>query len=575
VGHNDASPAGPESIHFEAQNRFTEAGKKLAKEEKAKREKNPLDLWDEVQARADAGEFPKSTDVFLMKSLGMFYVAPAQDSYMCRLRLPGGIIDSRQFRGVADLAQHYGGGYSHVTTRANLQIREIGPSDPPNVLMGLADLGILNRGAGADNIRNITASPTAGIDPQELIDTRPLARQMHHYILNHREMYNLPRKFNIAFDGGGTISALADTNDIGFRAVRINEAQPTEHTPAGIYMRMELAGITGHRQFADDVGWLLSPNQCVSAAAAVLRVFIQHGDRTNRQRARLKYLIDDWGMETFLASVKQELAFAPVYWPREDCEMPPSPHDQAHIGFHPQQQDGLYYAGVVLPVGRLTIEQMQALARIADDYGSGTIRLTCEQNLLISDIHEPDIEPVKRAIEDAGLGWQAHSVRAGLVACTGNGGCKFSASDTKGHAMQVAEYVEARLDLDQPINIHLTGCPHSCAQHYIGDIGLLGTSVAVPSDSTAQESDDDEDEGEEVEGYHVYVGGGYGEHRGIAEQVYESVPADDLPPLIEHMVRVYLDHCTDETERFRDFVRRHDIETLKELFGEPPKAAIA
>ena len=572
-----ALPAGPEAIHFEAQNGVIDAGKKLAKEEVAKREKNPLDLWDEVQTRADAGEFPKGTDVFLMKSLGMFYVAPAQDSYMCRLRFPGGIVDARQFRGVADLAKTYGGGYTHVTTRANLQIREIGASDPPNVLMGLADLGILNRGAGADNIRNITGSPTAGIDPQELIDTRPLAREMHHYILNRREMYNLPRKFNIAFDGGGRISALADTNDIGFSAVRVSEDQAAEDTPAGVYMRMQLAGITGHQQFADDVGWLLRPDQCVAAAAAVVRVFSRHGDRTNRQRARLKYLIDEWGMDAFLAAVEEELTFEPTMWPIEQCERPAPAHDQAHIGFHPQREEGYYYAGVVLPVGRLTVEQMHELAAIAERYGTGTIRLTCEQNLLISDIAERDIESVKESIEQAGLGWQAHSVRAGLVACTGNGGCKFSSSDTKGHAMQVADYVEARLNLDQPINIHLTGCPHSCAQHYIGDIGLLGTSVEVPADSPAQESSDseeeDEDEGEEVEGYHVFVGGGYGEHRGIAQQVFESIPADDLPPLIERMVRVYLEHRQDEHERFRDFTRRHDIDTLRELFGEQPSAA--
>src|SRR5438270_4031083 len=169
------------------------------------------------------GRFPKGTDVFLMKFQGMFYVAPAQDSFMCRLRFPGGICSSTQLRGVADLAERFGGGNADVTTRANLQIRQIGPKHTADVLMGLHDLGIINRGAGADNIRNVTASPTAGIDPQELIDTRPLARAMNHYILNHREMYGLPRKFNIAFDGGGTISTLEDTNDIGFAAVRIKK----------------------------------------------------------------------------------------------------------------------------------------------------------------------------------------------------------------------------------------------------------------------------------------------------------------------------------------------------------------
>ena len=171
------------------------------------------------------GRFPKGTDVFLFKFQGLFYVAPAQDSFMCRLRLPAGIINSHQMRGVAALAEKLGNGCADVTTRSNLQLREIGPKNTVDLLTGLHELGIIHRGSGADNIRNITASPTAGIDPEELIDTRPLARQMHHYILNHREMYGLPRKFNIAFDGGGSISTLEDTNDIGFVAVRVDESE--------------------------------------------------------------------------------------------------------------------------------------------------------------------------------------------------------------------------------------------------------------------------------------------------------------------------------------------------------------
>src|SRR5918998_2030391 len=214
--------------------------------------------------------------------------APAQDSYMCRLRLPNGILSSFQLRGIADLAERYAGGYSHVTTRANLQIREIKAQDGPKVLMGLYELGIINRGAGADNIRNITGSPTAGIDPQELIDTRPLARELHYYILNHREFYGLPRKFNIAFDGGGTIGVLEDTNDIGFSAVRVPDGKAVE---PGVYFHLQLGGITGHSDFGRDTGVLLKAEQCIPVAAAIVRVFIEHGDRTDRTKARLKYVL--------------------------------------------------------------------------------------------------------------------------------------------------------------------------------------------------------------------------------------------------------------------------------------------
>src|SRR4051812_17331977 len=350
--------------HVAAQDRFIAEGKKLCPEEQAKRNLNGLDTWDLVLDHARDARFPKGTDVFMMKFQGMFYVAPAQDAFMCRLRFPGGICTATQFRGVADLAEQFGGGYADVTTRANLQIRKIGAKSTVDVLMGLHDLGIINRGAGADNIRNITASPTAGIDPHELIDTRPLARQMHHYILNHRELYGLPRKFNIAFDGGGTISALEDTNDIGFVAVRIDEPAVHDQTP-GVYFRMQLGGITGHKDFARDTGLLLHPNECVEVAAAAVRVFIEHGDRTDRKKARLKYLLDRWGFGKFLDETEKALGRKLARYPVEKCPRPAAMNRMAHVGFHPQKQPGLVYAGVVLPVGRMRVEQVRGLAAIA------------------------------------------------------------------------------------------------------------------------------------------------------------------------------------------------------------------
>ncbi len=172
----------------------------------------------------------------------------AQTAFMCRLRLPGGVLKSWQFRGVAGIARELGG-YADVTTRANLQIREIGPHDAPALLTNLTELGIVARGSGADNIRNVTCSPTSGIDPQELVETLPLAKEMHHYILNHREMYGLPRKFNIAFEGGGLISSLDDTNDIGFRAVNVREDSASDDVSPGSTSGLTLGGITGHKDF--------------------------------------------------------------------------------------------------------------------------------------------------------------------------------------------------------------------------------------------------------------------------------------------------------------------------------------
>ena len=561
----ESEPIGPDAIHVRAQDRFTASGKKLVKEEKAKREKNPLDMGDEIARRAEAGEFPSGTDVFLMKSIGLFYVAPAQDAYMCRLRLAAGLIDARQMRGVADLAERHGGGYSHVTTRANLQIREIPAASGPEVLTGLADLGILNRGAGADNIRNVTASPTAGIDPRELYDTRELAKRMHHTILWNRWMYNLPRKFNVAFDGGGTVSALAETNDVGFAAVGVDESEATDEVPAGVYFRLQLGGITGHGDFAADAGLLLAPEECVPVARAVIEVFVEHGDRTDRGKARLKYLLDAWGRDAFVKEACERLDFAPRFFPLERCAERPEPDPWAHVGVHPQRDEAKRYLGVVLPVGRMEAEQMRALAAIAERFGSGTLRLTCWQNVIVSDVDADAVADAKVAIEAAGLTTDAHGVRAGLVACTGNGGCKFSACDTKGHARAVADHVEQRLELDTPVNIHLTGCPNSCAQHHIGDIGLLGTKVD-PSGGA-------DDDAEEVEGYRVLVGGGHGTEAGLGRELFAAVTADELPELVEQMIRQYLEHRNDASQTFRDFARERDVDTLAALFSRRAETA--
>ena len=238
----------------------------LCAEEVWKYERNPLDLWDELLAHAAGNTVPDPENRFRFKFHGLFYVAPAQDSFMLRMRVPGGLLTSTQMRGLASIAEQWGCGRVDLTTRANVQIREFQSKDVVNVLNAIAKLGMTSRGSGADNIRNITASPISGYDPQELIDVQPFADALQNYLSNSRDMYGLPRKFNIAFDNGGAISALADTNDIGFTTVRVGEGKSV---PAGVYFRVLLCGITGHRQFATDCGLLLRPDQLVAVAAAM------------------------------------------------------------------------------------------------------------------------------------------------------------------------------------------------------------------------------------------------------------------------------------------------------------------
>ena len=499
---------------------------------------------------AARNEYPKPPDNFRWRFFGLFYVAPNQNSYMCRLRIPNGILKASQFAGVADLAARYGGGYAHVTTRANLQVREIEAHNAVAVIEAIQDLGLCSRGSGADNIRNVTGTPTAGIDPQELIDTRPFAREWHFHILNDRSLYGLPRKFNVAFDGAGTIPVLEDTNDIGFQAVQVNEGFGLA---PGVWFKLCLGGITGHRDFARDTGVLVRPDDACKIADAVVRLFIEHGDRTDRNRARLKYVLDAMGIEAFVALLEQKLgrtfdrAMPGAVAPR------PAFDRTAHIGIHAQKQPGLNWIGIVLPVGRMSVTQMQGLAAIARDLGDGDLRLTVWQNLLISGVPTEKLDETEERIEALGLAIQTNAIRSGLVACTGNTGCKFAASDTKRHAEDIAAWCETRLALDTPVNIHLTGCHHSCAQHFVSEIGLLACKVQMNEDD------------DPVEGYHILIGGGFGPNAALGRELYRDVVAQDAPRIIARILKAYLAHRASPEETFLAFARRHEIDALKTM----------
>ena len=549
-GSGDSS--GPDSAHMKAQERAQLGGGKLADQEKFKRELHPFDGYGRLKEQARKNEAPKPADNFRWRYYGLFYVAPAQNSYMCRLRIPNGIIKHWQLAGLADLAERYAGGYSHVTTRANLQMREIEPKDAVAMVEAIQDLGLCSRGSGADNIRNVTGTPTAGIDPQELIDTRPFAREWHFHILNDRSLYGLPRKFNVGFDGGGCIPVLEDTNDIGFQAVEVNEGFGPD---PGIWFRLTLGGITGHKDFARDTGIIVKPEEATVVADAVVRVYIDHGDRTDRTKARLKYVLDAWGLEKFIAHVEDRLGHKLERAPEEAIAPRPPQDRAAHIGRRHQKQAGINWIGVVLPVAQITAAQMRGLSNIARDFGDGDIRLTVWQNLLISGVADDKVAAAEAAIAALGLSTEPTSIRAGLVACTGNVGCKFAASDTKRHADAIAQWCETRVPLDGPINIHLTGCHHSCAQHYISEIGLLACKIQVS------------DDGDQVEGYHIYIGGGFGPNAAVGHEIYRDVKAEDAPATIERMLNGYLRHRASREETFLAFSRRHDVDTLKTMFA--------
>lgn len=527
----------------EAPARSATAPGDLIAEERIKRELHPLDAYGLLIEDAAGNKGPEKENVFRFKWHGLFYLAPHKEAFMARLRIPGGVLKSFQAREIARIATELTSGYVQVTTRANLQIRLIEPKNAPTVLARIQSVGLHTRGSGADNVRNITTNATAGIDREELIDTLPLCQELAQIISNNREFYDLPRKFNIAYDGGGLGSSLAETNDIGARAVKLED---------GIGFRLAVGGATGHKAFASDLGVLVPPGLLNKTIVALLRVYIAHGDRTNRKRARLKHLLEKWPVERYLEEAEKVLAFKLTRAPLEEEGARSNGGLQAHLGAHSQKQPGLNWVGVAVPVGEISPKQLSRLADLAENYGSGELRLTVWQNVILPNIPDAFVETVKKAVVKMGLDWRASHLRAGLVACTGNSYCKFASANTKRHAREIADYVEKQMEIDQPINIHLTGCPNSCAQHAIGDIGLLATQVKVA--------------GEPREGYHVFVGGGFGKHAAIGRQVFQGISIEQLKPTLARMLRAYLER-RQPGESFREFTARHDLNALQTIFS--------
>lgn len=522
----------------------------LTKEERIKRELDPLDATEELILKARWNAAPDPEDVFRFKWNGLFWLSPVKDGYMTRLRIPGGVVKSHQLRELASIARDLTTGYIQITTRNNLQIRLIQPKDCPEVLRRIQSCGLHSKGAGADNIRNITMNPCAGYDPHEIVDVRPLVNELATLIISSREFYDLPRKFNIAYDGGGLVSSVEDTNDIGTSAVQIVENDAG--IEPGIYFRIALGGVTGHQTFASDWSVVVPAASLNEVIIALVRVFIAHGDRTNRKKARFKYVVESLGLEGIQSEVEKLLNFkltrlpidSPIQVPRDFSQQ-----GHSHVGVYPQKQEGLFYLGAQVPVGQLTDRQLGRLADIADSYGSGEVRLTVWQNVIIPNVREAFVGSAAKALKKAGFPTEQSNLRSGFVACTGNRYCKYAASDTKGHAIAMMDYLERRVKLDRPINIHFTGCAHSCAQHFMGDIGLLGTKVKTDSG----------------EGYHITVGGGFGENRKIGRQIFSGVPFESLGGTLETMLKGYLAKRL-ASESFHDFCNRHTVGELQEAF---------
>ncbi len=487
----------------------------LNKFEKLKAEKDGLALKAELEDFAKIGwEAMDATDrEHRLKWLGIFFRPVTPGKFMMRLRLPNGIITSSQTRTMAEIVQRYGDeGSADITTRQNLQLRGILIEDLPDIFHRLKEVGLTSVQSGMDNVRNITGSPVAGLDADELIDTRELAYQVQDMITNcgegNPQFSNLPRKFNIAIAGCRDNSVHAEINDIAFVPA---------YQDGNIGFNVLVGGFFSAKrcEAAIPLNAWASPSDVVDLCKAILSVYRDRGPRANRQKSRLMWLIDELGIEQFRAQVEQELgrtllpaaAKDEIIWDKRD-----------HIGIYDQKQSGLKYVGLHVPVGRLAAADLFDLARIADVYGSGELRLTVEENVIIPNVPESRIESlVKEPLLERFSIDPAPLTRA-LVSCTGAKFCNFALIETKSRAVGMIRELEAELSVPKPVRIHWTGCPNSCGQPQVADIGLMGTKVRK--------------NGKTLEGVDIYMGGTVGKDAHLGSCVQKSIPCEDLKPVL-------------------------------------------
>jgi ferredoxin-nitrite reductase len=488
--------------------------------ERLKSEKDGLAVKAELEAFARMGweNIPEDDRDHRLKWLGIFFRKRTPGQFMLRLRLPNGILTSGQMRMLGAIIHPYGEqGVADITTRQNLQLRGIPIEEMPQILGYLKEVGLTSIQSGMDNVRNITGSPLAGIDPDELIDVRGLTRKVQDMITNNGEgnpsFSNLPRKFNIAICGCRDNSVHAEINDLAF-VPAFKEGK--------LGFNVLVGGFFSARRCAEAIGldvWV-DPRDVVPLCEAVLLVYRDHGLRANRQKARLMWLIDEWGLEKFRAAVERQIGH-PLLRAAEKDEV--VWHKRDLLGVHAQKQPGLNFVGLHVPVGRLNALEMMELARLAEVYGSGELRLTVEQNVLIPNVPDSRVAPLLKEPLLKKFSPNPGPLQRGLVSCTGNQFCNFALIETKNRAVALMEELEAELEIPQTVRIHWTGCPNSCGQPQVADIGLMGTTARK--------------DGRVVEAVDIYMGGEVGKDAKLGECVRKGIPCEDLKPVLVELLR--------------------------------------
>ncbi|MRG27886.1 nitrite/sulfite reductase [Laceyella tengchongensis] len=523
--------------------KWAEQADKLNSVEQLKLRQDGLDIIDEIRevyAKQGFASIPEEK-FSLFKWAGVYQQRPKSDGYfMMRVRIPTGILNSRQARVIAELSERFGRGLIDVTTRQAIQYHWLRVENLPEMFDRLGEVGLHSYEACGDCPRTIIGNPLAGIDPNELIDTRPIVAELEKTFLLNKEFSNLPRKYKISVSASIYNPAHAQINDLAFTPA-VKELDGEEVVGFHVWVG---GGLSNRPHLAQQLDMFVRPEQVVDVAVGVTKVFRDYGYRQKRHRSRLKFLVADWGPEKFLEVLSGEIGTYPtrgedriVGW-----------NAGYFTGVHPQKQAGLSYVGLSIPVGRTSAEEFAALADLADRYGSGTLRTVNTQNIIISDVPDEKVaalleEPLLKRLSPSPKPFEGHA-----VSCTGNEFCNLALTETKELMREVARYLDEHVELDTPIRIHVNGCPNSCGQQQIADIGLMGGKS-----KTAQGM---------VESYQISVGGHLFGAGKFNTPLKGRVAKEHVAPVLKELVLFYKEQ-RQAGERFTQFIERVGIEACQ------------
>jgi len=460
--------------------------------------------------------------------------------FMLRVRIDGGRLSTSQLRVVGEISQEFARDTADITDRQNVQLHWVRIEDVPEIWRRLEAVGLSTTEACGDTPRVVLGSPVAGIAADEIIDGTPAIDAIQRRFIGSPEFSNLPRKFKSAVSGSPLQDVEHEVNDISFVGVEHPEHGPGFDLWVG-------GGLSTTPMLARRLGAWVPLDEVPDVWAGVAGLFRDYGYRRLRTRARIKFLVADWGVERFREVLEQE------YLGRRLVDGPPPPVPSAardHVGVH-RQADGSYYVGLAPTVGRVSGTTLVRLADVAEAHGSTRVRTTPHQKVIVLDVPPDRVEPLVDAAEGLGLRARPGAFRRGTMACTGIEFCKLAIVETKARAAKLIDELESRLPgFDVPLTVNVNGCPNSCARIQVADIGLKGQLVPGP-------------DGRQVEGFQVHLGGGLGLDAGFGRKLRgHKVTADDLPAYVERVVRRFAAERGPD-ERFAQWVARADEESLR------------